>query len=421
MKKLGLIFLTLALLAAFVPLGAQVGSRAQAQAQGGREKQVKTPENFDDYFHAIMVTNPKIRDFHHMEVGKTYNLPGGGQDALQEGDTDGIWGRELNHWNSDPTTSGPAVVEGGIRENETDRLNRHFDDLASALHATRMGPVEPGNIVGDGMVGYRNAPMQPHHIENPLRAYRAHFRLENGTESDFITLQACMNPVNSGQIYQGFVFTPDGPSVQTLPPTAAPQAAGWFRTRKRYWIPALVLLFLGLAALGGLNAKKRAEASKSDPEEVTEEPAPKATSAPASVSNTDVPTQEVVPRPSGLARESSTPVADAIVAASTVPVVEEEAATPQVVAPPRSKAAAMAAAERPSAQEEPLVIAPPTQPRPASKENTRTQISFTPADDNRPNMLQWNANLVELHGIEIEENGTHRLRYSLKNTSSTVD
>ncbi|OHA91199.1 MAG: hypothetical protein A2758_01865 [Candidatus Zambryskibacteria bacterium RIFCSPHIGHO2_01_FULL_49_18] len=145
--------------------------------------------------------------------------------------------RELRQ---DPITSGTPYVPGGIPASEPQRLTNFFDQQAAAryaarnphvdralIRATRVGPIESGTIVGEGEVGYLGGEFRPRRIEQPLAAYRARYRFQDGTEEDLITLMACMNPVNfGGDTYRGFTFTTGAAAVPTPEPERpAPQPA----------------------------------------------------------------------------------------------------------------------------------------------------------------------------------------------------
>ena len=146
--------------------------------------------------------------------------------------------RELRQ---DPITSGTPYVPGGIAPTDTSRLEHFFDEQATGryanrnpqldratIRATRVGSIEEGTIVGEGMVGYLGGEMRPRRIETPLRAYQARYRFPDGTEEVMQCLQACMNPVAyGGETYRGFTFTltqavvpvpePEHPAPQPAP------------------------------------------------------------------------------------------------------------------------------------------------------------------------------------------------------------
>lgn len=139
----------------------------------------------------------------------------------------------------DPITSGTPYVPGGIAPTDMPRLEHFFDQQATAryadrnpnldraiIRATRVGPIEEGTIVGEGMVGYLGGEMRPRRIETPLRAYQARYRFPDGTEEVLQCLMACMNPVTyGGDTYRGFTFTPTQAVVPVPEPERpAPQA-----------------------------------------------------------------------------------------------------------------------------------------------------------------------------------------------------
>ena len=140
----------------------------------------------------------------------------------------------------DPITSGTPYVPGGIAPTDTARLEHFFDEQATGryanrnpqldratIRATRVGPIEEGTVVGEGMVGYLGGEMRPRRIETPLRAYQARYRFPDGTEEVLQCLQACMNPVAyGGETYRGFTFTPTQVVVpMPEPERPAPQPA----------------------------------------------------------------------------------------------------------------------------------------------------------------------------------------------------
>jgi len=142
--------------------------------------------------------------------------------------------------NQDPVTSRPPMVPGGIPATETKRLNEYFDQRAidafqrrypgseqdrNAIRVERISPIQSGRVHGEGSVGYADT-ARPRRIPEPIPAYRARFRLPDGTEEEIVCLQACMNPVFWGEGLRGFHFIPDGnPDVVPAPepPTPGPQ------------------------------------------------------------------------------------------------------------------------------------------------------------------------------------------------------
>ena len=50
---------------------------------------------FRDHFQKVVKANPTVSDFEKMQPGAAYFLPLGNTDALETGDTKGIWGREF--------------------------------------------------------------------------------------------------------------------------------------------------------------------------------------------------------------------------------------------------------------------------------------------------------------------------------------
>ncbi len=370
-------------------------------------------DQFRAHFQEVVRLNPQVRDFYRMQEGQVYLLPDGRTDTLETGDTRGIWGREYGKFYNNPVTSGPAIVPGGIQPNETQRLNDYFDREALSRHATRVGPVESGTIVGDGTIGYANGEERPYHVATPLRAYRARFRMQDGTEKTFITLQGCMNPVNSGgEVYQGFVFNSDQNQqggVNNDPPP--PPAPGWFSTHKKIWVPGLIFLLAALAVAPFLVRRRRLSGIAAKAEIKTEvEPAgdglhpwrsptgkviavkpPRLVESPAHVAQAQPATEVPVVEASELPRVANnnpldTPDGAAVLAASTE--------------------AKSVAADMPGLGETSPVVPEATQ-KPA-----RTFISYAPADDGKPEMVKFNG--VELHSLDFESDGTTTIRFSRK-------
>lgn len=125
-----------------------------------------------------------------------------------------------------PTTSGPAVVPGGITSAEPARLESYFQDQATSQVAAgtpppvRVSPIEEGMISGRGMVGYADHARR-HRINPAQPGYRATFRFADGSERVLMSLQGCMNPCFAGQGMSGFTFVP-GRVVVPVPVAAAP-------------------------------------------------------------------------------------------------------------------------------------------------------------------------------------------------------
>ncbi|MDO8569199.1 MAG: LysM peptidoglycan-binding domain-containing protein [bacterium] len=108
------------------------------------------------------------------------------------------WVRRRN-----PVTSGEPVVPGGIAPSDSARVRSHFDTIANRRFASsvpntprpiRIGPIESGFLSGNGVVRYRDGSEQ-HHRLNRQTAFRARFRLPNGTEEVLYFLQGCANDV----------------------------------------------------------------------------------------------------------------------------------------------------------------------------------------------------------------------------------
>lgn len=133
---------------------------------------------------------------------------------------------EEREFSLDPVTSGRPYVYGGIEPNETGRLEnflyerardlyrRRNPNLGFDFYLERVGPIQIGTIHGEGLVGYLGSELKPRRIPEPgIRAYQARYRFADDTEEILQTLQACMNPVYSGDTYKGFIFTEDKPIV----------------------------------------------------------------------------------------------------------------------------------------------------------------------------------------------------------------
>jgi hypothetical protein len=82
------LFVSIVLVLAFVGV-----VMAQDLPQGDRRN-----PGFLKYMEATKGLNPDIPDFNRMQPGKKYRLPFGESDTLQDGDTNGIWGREFEKW-----------------------------------------------------------------------------------------------------------------------------------------------------------------------------------------------------------------------------------------------------------------------------------------------------------------------------------
>ena len=148
----------------------------------------------------------------------------------------------------DPVTSGLPFVEGGIPSSDTTRLENFFNQQAahgyaerhnlapSEVRAERIGPIEAGCIHGEGVVSYRDGREEPRRIPEPgIDAYRARYRMPDGTEHVMHCLEQCMNPIvlpstTSQGVLHGFTFVLDSEAVSapapvTPMPTQAPALA----------------------------------------------------------------------------------------------------------------------------------------------------------------------------------------------------
>ncbi len=210
--------LLVALLAALSTLNAQPAEAVTAE--------------FGNYFESVKKLNPTVKNFHTMNVGEVYGLPDGKTDHLEEGDTEGIWGRELRKWNQlrlDPVTSGQPYVNGGISPDNPEQLERQFDNQARFMSGgrqfpERISPIQKGKIFGEGLVGYLDQGFQPRKIDEPgVPAYQATYRFANGEEITLQSLMGCMNPIEEGigQTRKGYTFVPDGQNPDVVPLTVA--------------------------------------------------------------------------------------------------------------------------------------------------------------------------------------------------------
>lgn len=220
---------------------------------------------FRNHILEIVGSNPTIYDFNRMLVGTKYQLPSGGSDILEDGDRNGIWGREfrkfygvpyedflarkvvpiptplpmvppvvmtfapmspdipvrvvrdfdwawgvaalvvllfcvlifLGWWLVDRPTSWRPVVPGGATN------DRHAVELltqqATRRHATLVqGSQERVRLHGFWAVRHAGVPVPVPHRYNAERAWRARFRMENGTECVGYMLQGCGNDVVFG-------------------------------------------------------------------------------------------------------------------------------------------------------------------------------------------------------------------------------
>ena len=129
-----------------------------------------------------------------------------------------------------PVTSGEPVVPGGISPSENERVRNHFDAIANRRFASsvpnaprpvRIGPIESGFLSGNGVVRYRDGSEQQHQL-NRQPAFRARFRLPNGTEETLFFLQGCANDVTFAETrYLGFQWETE----QTVMPAPTPVPA----------------------------------------------------------------------------------------------------------------------------------------------------------------------------------------------------
>lgn len=358
MKKMIARFLTLMILAAL-----SVSTWAQDLPLGDPRN-----DEFRRHFIQVRALNPNVQNFNKMDVGASYNLPNNGTDALTAVDTNGIWGREFHKFygisyqqflagtpasTPDPTTSGPPVVQGGIRPEETDRLRRHFDSLPNL---TRVGPVEAGTISGEGTVGYSNGTTQHHVITKPMPAYQARYRNNaTGAEEVIQTLQKCMNPVTSGgTTYRGFTFTPTGGTVVDAP-------TDWWPS------PWWLLVLIPIAAWIGL--RKKGDASSKTPR---------------SGSGLSSLTSPVVPKsPDNVTSRS----------------IERSIGQTHEL-----QKGGVVAKETTHSKDEPEEKKVPKKP-------TQKFISFASSDASGPSMIRWNG--VNIHSMNIDTDGTKTLRFTL--------
>ncbi|RJQ29059.1 LysM domain-containing protein [Candidatus Parcubacteria bacterium] len=131
---------------------------------------------------------------------------------------------------SDPITSGPAVVPGGVRPEEGNRLRHEFQRMASQTFVDQNPGTAPvpaeqfeilevvtGRFHGPWEIGYRGEPFQTR-LMNGEDGYRARVRFPNGSESTLYSLMACFNPARLGErmFTRGGRFE-EGRSVNTAP------------------------------------------------------------------------------------------------------------------------------------------------------------------------------------------------------------
>lgn len=127
----------------------------------------------------------------------------------------------------DPTTAGPAFVEPTIQR--TPELVEHrFDRIAQETAARRdpvgtampqrISAIEAGRLTGRGRVRYRDASARDMNL-NRERAYRARYRMPDGSEEMLYSLAGCMNPV-ALFVAPGFTWVEER---EVVPPPASPQ------------------------------------------------------------------------------------------------------------------------------------------------------------------------------------------------------
>lgn len=143
---------------------------------------------------------------------------------------------------------GNPIVPGGIRQDETQRIEERFLRIAerrygeanpsadlSTERPTRISPIDSGFLNGHGRVQYRDRTVERRLRNEP--GYRARFRFPDGTEQELYFLQVCANDVMAGTRYHGFtasrvvipapalVQQPAEPTVPAETPVPATSAA----------------------------------------------------------------------------------------------------------------------------------------------------------------------------------------------------
>jgi len=135
----------------------------------------------------------------------------------------------IRHRLSNPIASGPAVIPGGIRPDEGNRLRQEFQRMAAANFADRTGvtghslesfsieEVATGRFSGPWMIGYRGQSPQLKRM-NGEAGYRARVRFPDNHEETLYSLQACFNPARMGErmFTRGGRFE-EGEAVNTAP------------------------------------------------------------------------------------------------------------------------------------------------------------------------------------------------------------
>jgi len=111
---------------------------------------------------------------------------------------------------SDPATSGQPIVQGGLFAGRSRDIETRFQRIAETraegdIAPQRIGPIEEGFLSGYGRVQYRDRSEMKRLSREP--AFRARFRLQDGTEEDLYFLQRCGNDVTLYRArYFGFTF-----------------------------------------------------------------------------------------------------------------------------------------------------------------------------------------------------------------------
>jgi len=130
---------------------------------------------------------------------------------------------------SNPITSGPAVVPGGIRPDEGNRLRQEFQRMAAANFADQTGvtghsleifsveEVTTGRFSGLWVISYRGQSPRLKRM-NGEAGYRARVRFPDEHEETLYSLQACFNPARMGErmFTRGGRFE-EGEAVNTAP------------------------------------------------------------------------------------------------------------------------------------------------------------------------------------------------------------
>lgn len=136
----------------------------------------------------------------------------------------------------DPATAGPAFVEPTVPRTP-ELISGRFASMATEAAARRdpvgmradvrperIGPIESGFLTGRGRVSYADGSSRDLAL-NRERAYRARYRMPDGSEEVLYSLAGCMNPVNLFREDRTFAWTIQEVAVPLLRPVQSEPTA----------------------------------------------------------------------------------------------------------------------------------------------------------------------------------------------------